>query len=199
MFKLNDRRKYVFALFFILFVISFGIGFFVMDNSLNKQKQQLVSDVNEINEEVPNIEIVKEENRISPNTFIEERIHYKECGHLVSNVHLATDDIVNMTKEELVEHLYNTSSNLSLVTFSNVKVVLWGERNHLCKDHYVVGEENGKIAIFTISDNGERVLDKVFVEYPINILIDIDQEKLKEGIIVDSVDELSDILQDYIS
>ena len=198
MFRFN-KNKYVFALFFVLFVISFGIGYFVMDNNLNKENEQLAHENNIINDEHPNIEIIREENRITPNTFIEERIHYKECGHLVSNVYLAPDNIVNMTKEELVEHLYNNSSNLNLVTFSNVKVILWGERNHLCKDHYVVGEENGKIAIYTISDNGERILDKVFVEYPINVLIDIDQEKLKDGIIVDSVDELSDILEDYIS
>lgn len=193
----SKRNKYIFAFSFVLFVISFGLGYFIMDNNINKQNQISVNP-NEVIEE-PDIQIVKEENRISPNTFVEKRIHFKECGHLISNVSLASDDIVNMTKEELNEYLYLDSSNLRLISFSNVKVVLWGERSHLCKDHFVIGEENGKIAIFKINDEGERVLDKVFVEYPINILIDLDQEKLREGIVVDSEDELSDILEDYIS
>jgi len=107
--------------------------------------------------------------------------------------------MVNLTEDELVEYLYTNLPNLKLISFSNLKVVLWEEKNHLCKEHYIVGEENGKIAIFSIGDNGERILDKVFVEYPVNILIDIDQERIKKGIVVNSEDELSNILQDYIS
>ena len=193
---INKNNKNIYTLFLILFLVSFSIGYYIMDGYINNSKIH-VSEEEPIPDEIPNIEIIKEENRITPNTFIEERIHYKECGHLISNVYLAKDEMVNLTEDELVEYLYTNLPSLDLISFSNLKVVLWGEKNHLCKDHYIVGEENGKIAIFSIDEDGKRILDKVFVEYPINILINIDQEKIKEGIIVNSEDELSNILQDH--
>lgn len=196
MFK--NKNIGVFALVLVLFVFSFGLGYFIMDRN-NINGEEISKENNNLGYDDPDIQIVREENRVSPNTFIEERIHYKECGHLKTEIKLASDEIVNMTKEELIEHLNFDESNLRLISFSNVKVVLWGERNYLCKDHYVIGEENGKIAIYRIDDYGNLVLDKVFVEYPINLLIEVDQERIKEGIVVDSEDELSDILEDYIS
>ena len=195
----SNRKKYILALSLILFFFSFGLGYLFMDYSISKSKDQIFTQEPNDIKQIPDIEIIREENRISPNTFIEERIHYKECGHLISNIHLATDDIVNMTKDELVEYLYSNASNFRLISFSNIKVVLWEEKGHLCKDHYIIGEENGKIAIFKVGEAGEKILDKVFVEYPIQILREVDQERLKEGIVVDSEDELSDILEDYIS
>lgn len=194
----NKRNVAIFIIASVLFMISFGFGYFIMDRS-TINKANISQENNSLEDDIPNIQIVKEENRVSPNTFVEERIHYKKCGHLVSNIKLANDEIVNMTKEELNEYLYSNKSNLRLISFSNVKVVLWGERSYLCKDHYVIGEENGKIAIFKIDDNGNMVLDKVFVDYPINLLRDVDQERIKDGIVVDTEDELSDILEDYIS
>ena len=44
-----------------------------------------------------------------------------------------------------------------------------------------------------------EVLDKVFDDYPISLLKEIDQKKLKEGIRVDSLEELSDVLENFIS
>ncbi len=191
------RDKYVLLFSMVLFVASFLIGYFIMDAKFNPDNKILANEPTE--EGAPDIEIIREENRISPNTFIEERVHYKECGHLTTNAKLAGEDIISMTKEELIEHINNNNSNMQLISFSNVKVVLWGEKNHLCQEHYIIGEENGKIAIFTIDEDGNRVLDKVFVEYPINVLRQGDQDKLMEGIIVNSEDELSDILENYIS
>lgn len=193
---LNKEKKKLLIFSSVLFVLSFLFGYFIMDGKF-KEQNRLTAD---LEDEGPNhMEILREENRITPNTFVEERIHYKECGHLISKVDLADDEYVNMTREDLKEFLFSNEANLQLISFSNVKVVLWGEKNHLCQDHYIIGEEDGSIAIFKIDEKGERVLDKVFDEYPINVLMEVDQDKLKEGIIVNSEEELSNILENYIS
>lgn len=184
---------------FILLFISFTFGYQFMKSQLNQTNSiKNPSNVVEHNEPL-GVEIVREDNRISPNTFIEERIHYKACDHLISETHASEVEIINMTKGEYEEYLRTNSPNLRLISFSNTKIVLWSERNHLCKNHYILGEENGKIAIFTIGDDGQRILDNVFTDYPITLLKDADQERIKEGIIVDSKDELSDLLENYIS
>jgi hypothetical protein len=184
---------------FILLFISFTFGYQFMKSQL-KQIDNINNPSNVVEQNDPlGVEIVREDNRISPNTFIEERIHYKACDHLISGTHPSEVEIINMTKGEYEEHLRTNSSNLRLISFSNTKIVLWSERNHLCKNHYILGEENGKIAIFTIGDDGQRILDNVFTEYPITLLKGADQDRIIEGIIVDSKDELSDLLENYIS
>lgn len=184
---------------FILLFISFTFGYQFMKSQL-KQIDNISNPSNVVEQNDPlGVEIVREDNRISPNTFIEERIHYKACDHLISGTHPSEVEIINMTKGEYEEHLRTNSSNLRLISFSNTKIVLWSERNHLCKNHYILGEENGKIAIFTIGDDGQRILDNVFTEYPITLLKGADQDRIIEGIIVDSKDELSDLLENYIS
>lgn len=193
----NKRFKYTLIFSLVLFVLSFSFGYFIMDNNLNKGKKQIsIENPKEIQEDV---EIVKEENRISPNTFIEERTSYKACGHIISVITPAPDQMVNMTKEELSQYISSNEPNKRIISFSNVKIVLWNEKNHLCKDHYVIGEEDGKIAIFKIGESGEKILDKVFVEYPVSILRELDRQKISDGIIVDSEDELSDMLENFIS
>lgn len=193
------KNKYLPILGFalVLFVISFTLGYQLMKNKVEDDK--ILSNENIVDNNLEGMEIIKEENRISPNTLIEERVHYKKCDHLISGIHPSEGEIINMTREEYEEHLRTNYPNLRLVSFSNTKIVLWGERNHLCQNHYIIGEENGKIAVFTIGEEGQRVLYKVFTENPISLLLELDQEKLREGITVDSEEELSNELENYIS
>lgn len=191
----RNRFMIIFGFCIVFFIMSFYLGYQLMNLSI--EDKHLVEDQNHIVDE--NIEIVKEENRVSPNTLIEERIHYKDCGHLISDARLAKDEVVNFTRDEYEEYINTTYPNFRLISFSNVKIVLFGERNHLCQEHYVIGDNNGYIAIFKIDENGDKVLFKSFTDYPLSILIELDQEKIREGIVVDSEEELSEILENFIS
>lgn len=53
--------------------------------------------------------------------------------------------------------------------------------------------------MFSIDEEGSRVLERVFENNHINILQEIDREKITNGIVVDSQDELSEILENFIS
>ncbi|MEW8973331.1 MAG: BofC C-terminal domain-containing protein [Tissierellaceae bacterium] len=193
----KSRLALVFVFSIALFLTSFVLGYRLMNSRLNPEDLAKVKSTNEsIDRE---IEIVKEENRISPNTLVEERIHYKKCDHIITEANMADYEIINMTRKEYENYLKANYPNKRLISFSSTKIVIWGEREHLCKEHYIIGEENGYIAIFRIDDNGEKVLYKIFEDYPISILVEMDQEKIREGIIVDNEDELSDILENFIS
>lgn len=193
MFNTNKKRLYIALSAVVLFSISFGIGYMLMERNI----QEDITD-NDIKNNTPNVEIVGEENIIGPNTFIEKRTDYKECGHVESEVELADSSIVNMTRNEYEDYLAN-HTNYRLVSFSSSKITIWGERNHLCPNHYVIGENEGRIAIFTIDEDGNRVLERVFEDYHIDLLQELDREKLMDGIVVDSQDELSEILENFIS
>lgn len=180
----------------VLFSFSFLIGYKVINNKANDRLQ--LTDNTEGNEDL-NLEILKEDKRITPNTLIEIKTHYTSCNHNITKFQNASYEIINMTEEEFEEYVINNYSKGKIISFSSKEIVLREERNHLCPNHYIVGESNGYIAIFGIDENGIKYLDKEFKDYPINLLKEIDQEKLINGIIVDSEEELSDVLENFIS
>ncbi len=191
----RNRFMAIFGFCIVFFIMSFYLGYQLMNLSI-KDKYTAEEQESTIDKD---IEIVREENRISPNTVIEERVHYKECSHLVINSELAQNEVVNLTRGEYEEYLNTTYPNLRLISFSNVKIVVFGEKNHLCQEHFIIGEQNGYIVIFNIDENGEFSLYKSFTDYPVSLLPDMDQKKLKEGIVVNSEEELSEILENFIS
>jgi len=196
----KDKIIPIFFFSLTLFLISFVLGYQLMSSKINPQNNISKIDQEEIgiydNEE---LEILKEDTIITPNTFIEERIHYTACDHIITKITLAGNELVNMSKKEYIKHLEDNYPSNKLIAFSNSKITLGITKSHLCENHYIVGEDNGIIAIFKIGENGEKILDKVFTDYPISLLMEIDQEKIIEGIIVDSEDELSEILENFIS
>ncbi|MDR7856439.1 BofC C-terminal domain-containing protein [Tissierella sp.] len=197
-----NRDKIVPVFFFslTLFLISFILGYQLMGRKLNPNNNISQLDTEEMDiYDSSDLEILKEDTKLTPNTFIEKRIHYATCNHIVSEVDLIENELVNMSRSEFTQYLENSNPSEKLISFSSSKVTLAITKNHLCPNHYIVGEYNGIIAIFSINENGERVLDKVFEDYPISLLMEIDQQKIKEGIVVDSEEELSEILENFIS
>lgn len=195
----KDRILPIFFFSLTLFLISFIFGYQLMSKKLNPKN---ISKINEKETDVPDhsdLEILSEDTRISPNTFIEERIHYMACDHVVTKVKLVENEFVNMTKSEFVEYLGDIYPNKRIISYSTNKITLGTTKNHLCENHYIVGEENGLIAVFKVGENGERILENVFTDYPISLLMEIDQEKIMEGIVVNSQEELSEILENFIS
>lgn len=187
---------YIFLLCIGLFAASFGIGYYV--TSLRHENNNI--DISQENDkEYEDLAIIQEEERITPNTYIEIRTHYKECHHNIIKEWEKDDKIVNMTEDEYREYLKENYPNVNLVKFSSEEIILEEERDHLCPNHYIIGEYEGKVAVFKIDEHGEKYLYKVFADYPITLLKEIDQEKLREGIIVNTEEELTDVLENFIS
>lgn len=177
----------------ILFLFSFMIGYKIMNHRVNQGEKTQVEDLN------LDLEILKEEEIISPNTSIVLKIYYTSCNHSISKLKSADDEIINMTEKQFINHVKDNYPNTKIISFSVKEIVLREERNHLCPNHYIIGEANGYIAIYGIDEEGVKYLDKVFKDYPISLLKEIDREKLINGIVVDSEEELSDVLENFIS
>ncbi len=144
--------------------------------------------------------IIKSDNRyISPNTTIEYIIYYLQCGHHEKKVGKATSDMINMNEDMFKSFIQRHNPSWRVTSFSHEKVVIEIDKDQLCKNHYVIGVKDGKIAIFKIDDNGERVLHSILQNAPISMLKTIDQERLKKGIVVNSKEDISNILENFIS
>ena len=194
----RDKFLIIFTISTSLFVLSFLLGYQLMIGDKDEVKLSKLQS-NEKSNNSDNIAIIKEEQKITPNTIIEQRTLYKECGDLISTNAFPSSNIVNMNKDEYNNYLSNESSILRIVSFSSNKIVIWGEKDSLCTNHFIIGEENGNIAVFKIDSNGNKVIYKKFDDYPLELLMELDQEKIKKGIRVDSEEELSDVLENFIS
>lgn len=191
----------IYFFFLGMLVVSFMFGYKIMGKRLNLEPDHISKiNITEIeDDDYPDLEILKEYDKISPNTLIEERIHYSSCGHVITKLDTVEDELINMTKNEFSEYIEANSPNKRLITYSANKITMGVIKNHLCEKHFVIGEKDGNIAIFKIGENGEKILEKVFPDYPISLLMEIDQEKIINGIVVDNEEELSEILENFIS
>lgn len=195
------RKKNIILIFFVSFVLfltSFVFGYQTMYKKINNDDITKLNHHKE-NELESELQIIKDDNIITPNTIIEERIHYLLCNHVITKNRSPENEIVNMSRQEYLEYLEVVNPNIKLISFSPRKITLGLTKNHLCENHYIISEENGFIAVFRIGENGERLLQSVFSDYPISLLMEIDQEKIIKGIQVDSEEELMEILENFIS
>ncbi len=195
----KDRILPIFFFSLTLFLVSFIFGYQFMDKKLNPKNISKVNEKEIDTQNYPGLEILKEETRISPNTFVEERIHYKECDHVITRVRAIENEFVNMTKDEFTDYFTENYPDKKIISYSTKRIALGVTKNHLCENHYIIGEENGFIAKFKIGEEGERILVKVYDDYPISLLMEIDQEEIIKGIRVDSEEEFSERLENFIS
>lgn len=197
------KRRYIFLVFIVcltMFLISFYYGYHFTGKKISKRPD--VRDewiVENSKDKSDGLEIVKEDVRISPNTIIEKNIYYTQCNHTLKDKCKADGKIINMTEKEYKDYMNKNYPDVEVISFSIQNIFLREERNYLCPNHYIIGESDGKIAIFKIGDNGEKILNKVYKDYPLSLLKEIDQKKLREGIVIDSEEELSNVLENFIS
>jgi len=188
-----------------LLIGSLIFAYFVTDKKLSEkpldEKDNIVKEQSTGNEDdIDNTKLsVYEGEYVTPNTIIEVVEHYKKCNHTIKKEEELSDNMINMEEEEFVALIKNDYPRWKLNKFSRERIIINVEKDHLCVNHFIVGETDGKIAIFKISEEGERVLDKILKDDSILMLKKIDQEKLKDGIVVDSEEEIPDILEDFIS
>ena len=180
----------------ILLVISFFVGQYIYKiGKVDKQILALSEKTNnmDINNNIATkLTTATNSVKISPNALIIFKTTYEKCGHTLNKYEIASEEIVNLTQEEL-EKKYD---KWEITYFSEKEVVLLKKVNESCKQHYVIKEKGGYLAVYLINDNNVEELKEttgISTEY----LTEIDLSKLKEGIKVNGLEELNSKLEDF--
>lgn len=137
------------------------------------------------------VESVEPSRITSPETtFIFERM-YNACGHYSITYRYATSQEAGLSREQ-VQEMY---SQWSIKEFSPSIVWLCEKVDGYCPNHYIIGENDGRIAIYRPHENGRDV----YLIYQTNIeaaFLSADvQERIKEGWIVDSMEQLELLME----
>ena len=117
-------------------------------------------------------------------------MYYKECEHITIEKETASEVMVNKTREDL-ESIYK---DWNIVTFRNDEVLFYKEEEGICKEHYILKELEGCIAIYSLDEEEKETLKEktaIITTY----LPEEDLNRLKEGIRVDGTDKLNKALR----
>lgn len=185
----------------VMFVILITIGVIIYSNTNSnleeKEEEKNIIQKNEIEENIlqSNTQLVttsQEQEKVSPNCLFIFKIYYKKCEHIVVDKETASEVMVNKTREDL-ESIYK---DWNIVTFRNDEVLFYKEEEGICKEHYILKELEGCIAIYSL-DEEERETLKEKTAIITTYLPEEDVDRLKEGIRVDGTDKLNKALEDY--
>lgn len=126
-------------------------------------------------------------------TFIFERIYM--CGHNLVSYRAATPQEVGLSREQ-VEDMY---SSWDIKEFSASIVWLCERVDGYCPNHYVIKDNDGRIAIYRPLEDGrgfylirQTSIDTAFLNADL-------QERVKEGWVVDSLEQVEQLVESWDS
>lgn len=178
----------------IIFLLSIGIGFYSVKikNKDNKQEEPLIVTQEEISSTNEVLEANTEKIKITPNTKLVLKKFYTKCNHTINSYVELPKEFVNMDEDEIKKQF----PNWKIDKFTKDEVVILKEENAFCNEHYVLKEQDGKIAIFKVNQKGEEILKEI-TNISIDYLPEQDLLNIKNGIKIYSTEQLNKTLEDY--
>lgn len=165
----------------------------IIQNEINIVSEKITDDCTEEYQEVQEeIATNSQEKKISPNCLLILKKYYDECNHTINEYVDVPQDLVNGTEEDLKkEYPY-----WQIEKYSSNEIILYKEFNSNCGQHFVLREDEGKITVYKINENNEEEIyerTEISVEY----LSETDKGKISDGIKVNGIEELNQLLEDF--
>lgn len=156
--------------------------------------EEILDDCTDEYQEIQNemLEANSSEEKISPNCFITLKKTYKKCGHTASEYLKIPEELVNKTQEDLKEKY----EDWNIEKFSDTEIILIKEEEGECGEHYIVRENNGKVTIYEILEDGsekEYEITDIGTEY----LTETDKINMQNGIRVNGKQALNQLIEDF--
>lgn len=141
---------------------------------------------------VTSIETSTSEDLLSPNAIIIQKEYFKACDHLRREVQDIADDLINGTREDILEKY----PDWDIEEYTPTEVILYKEDSGNCGEHYMVKNHYGVIGIYTINENEEEVFSED-TEISTKYLPEADVELLNEGVKIIGKTNLIEFLEDF--
>ncbi len=199
------KKIWIIILSIAIIIIGIGLGIFIYNNNKNTNKQGSIveNEINIVSEKVTDecteeyqnneeIETNSQEEKISPNCLLILKKYFEECNHTINEYVDVPQELVNGTEEDLKkEYPY-----WQIEKYSSNEIILYKEFNSNCGQHFVLKEDEGKITVYKINENNEEeVYEKT--EISVEYLSETDKNKIREGIKVNGIEELNQLLEDF--
>ena len=133
-----------------------------------------------------------DEIKISPNASITFFKCYQTCGHTVKSREIVTNNMVNLTKEEL----YNLYRDWQINKFTSNEIELYKEFDGSCGEHYLVKSVDGYINIYNLKEDGSATLEET-TDIAVKYLAVEDINELENGIILYGRENLNAYIENF--
>ncbi len=133
-----------------------------------------------------------EEEKISPNCKLTLIKYYIECKDQINEYLSVPKELVNCTEKELQQKY----KDWKIKDFSSNQVVLYKEFGGECGEHYILKDNNGKIYIYKINENGkqeEYEKTDISTEY----LPENDKASIKDGMKINGKEKLNELMEGF--
>ena len=197
-----DKKWIICIIITVILGLVLGIGLAIFFSNNNKTENMDIISEKELAEQETNIianieientvETVNQQNNVSPNAIIIEKVYYEGCDHLIRTSKDVPEDLVNKSEDEVKEKL----KDWKLEEYSPTQIVLYKTQPGNCGEHYFVQEHNGVIGIYTTDQYGVKGL-KEDTEIATQYLPEEDVNRLKAGIEIIGYTNLVEFLEDY--
>jgi len=184
----------------LLIAILTLVGGFYMGKILEKEDRNtpVIKNVQAEEEKKVEIEAVnkKDEVLVDKDAVLKIITKYDKCEHVETTENPVPKDVVGLSETEFKKYMKKDYSEFKLLTFKSKEINLLKEINSYCDKHYEIGEENGHIVIYKYNEKGNKdIFEKT--EFSIKTLPSIDQEQIKSGLILNSLEELNERREDF--
>lgn len=195
------RKEILVGYIFAAIILGITVGIIVHiynDNTLEQatlKEVKIAEDYKSSEEKDKNKNVIQAgttKEKSSPNSDIIFETYYNKCGH--TEIKKETISIQDVNKEE--DYFIDKYAEWTLKSFTSDEVNLYKEVNDMCKKHYVIRENNGYIAIYTIDAEDVETLKEV-TDTLVKYLPQDDMELLKKGIRANGDSELAQKLSDF--
>jgi hypothetical protein len=212
--SIRRKKRYLLAAVFLLLAsAAFGVGYFfnaeapedpndpensgkvnlqipdsLINPTTNKEPYEQVNADSNVDTAIN----MPDKNILTPNTQLIFKTFYNSCKHTREKAVQAANDEVNMNAEQLKEKY----KGWEITAFSPPIVELSKAIDTYCPSHYIIGVDNGYIAIYAYDENGNKNMQEK-TDISIATLTPEDQQALTAGIIVDTEDQKEQTLEGF--
>ena len=153
---------------------------------------QTENKIKEVEESGDKVEVMADQERISPYAQMIIEKKFSKCGHTTYSCLDVPKELINLTKEEL-EKKY---SGWDVKEFSAEEITLYRLIEANCEDHYVLKEKEGYIAVYNeLTEEISNLIEKT--EIDVNLLREEDKNDLEDGIRIYGKEELTSLIEDF--
>lgn len=170
----------------------------IIENEINEVSEKIIDECTEEFKELNNVsnnQILQtnaDEIKISPNCLLILKRYYSECEHTINEYLDIPENLVNKTQENLKQQY----QNWEVKKYSSTEIILYKEFNSSCGQHFILRNDDGKIAVYRINeDNEEEMYEKT--EISVDYLTDTDKIQIENGIKVNGIEELKQLIEDF--
>jgi hypothetical protein len=129
---------------------------------------------------------------ITPNTRLILKTRYLDCGHIVVDRKDIPEAILGFDKQRLQDYY----SGWDIEEFGSDEVVISTGIAGICPEHYLLGVQDDYIAVFEFGRDGNPKLKEI-TDIPISILRLNDQQRLRKGMLLNSMEEVNRFLEEF--